>query len=87
MWFIQKLRYKRVHTLPFKRPFMHDEIDTYGEICFLDKGFRAGRGGGGVGPWGGQRGAHHFELQPLVCIVSSGKVITLNKAALPRLPK
>ena len=56
-------------------------------------GFRAG-GGGDVGmsprllAQGGQREAHHFELQPLVC---SGKVIPLTQhihsSALPRLPK
>ena len=47
-------------------------------------GFGAGGAGGGrppppplFGP-GGARGAHHFELQALVCIVFSGKVITLT---------
>ena len=31
------------------------------------------------GGGGGARRAHHFELQPLVCIVCSGKVITLKQ--------
>ena len=30
-------------------------------------------------PRGGKGGAHHFELQPLVCIVCSGKVRTLKQ--------
>ena len=32
-----------------------------------------------IGPGGGARGAHHFELRPLVCIVCSGRVITLTQ--------
>ena len=42
---------------------------------------------GGGGRWAppphffgpGGKGAHHFELQPLVCIFCSGKVITLTQ--------
>ena len=33
------------------------------------------------------RGAHHFELQPLVCIVCSGKVITLTQQCITQVTK
>ena len=36
---------------------------------------------------GGQGGAHHFELQPLVCIVFSGKVITLTQQCITKVIK
>ena len=50
------------------------------------------RGGGGRPPphflaLGGQGGAHHFELQPLVCIVFSGKVITLTQQCITKVIK
>ena len=48
------------------------------------------RGGEGSRPhflaWGG-RGAHHFELQPLVCVVCSGKVITLTQQCISQVTK
>ena len=56
-------------------------------------GFGAGGAGGGrlprpplFGP-GGARGAHHFELQPLVCIVCSGKVRTLTQQCIAQITK
>ena len=35
----------------------------------------------------GARGAHHFELQALVCIVCSGKVITLTQQCITQVTK
>ena len=56
-------------------------------------GFGAGGAGGGGAPPpplfgpGGARGADHFELQPLVCIVCSGKVITLTQQCIIQVTK
>ena len=53
-------------------------------------GFGAsGRGGGArpPPPLFGQGGAHHFELQPLICIVCSGKVITLTQQCITQVTK
>ena len=56
-------------------------------------GFGAGGGGAGGAPApplfgpGGQGGANHFELQPLVCIVFSGKVITLTQQCITKVIK
>ena len=55
-------------------------------------GFGAGGGRGGRPPphflaQGGQGGAHHFELQPLVCIVCSGKVRTLKQQCITQVTK
>ena len=36
---------------------------------------------------GGKGGAHHFELHPLVCIVCSGKVITLTQQCITQVTK
>ena len=56
-------------------------------------GFGAGGQVGGARPaphflvQGGQGGAHHFELQPLVCIVCSGKVRTLTQQCIAQVTK
>ena len=62
-------------------------------VSVLYIGFGAGGVGGApappplFGPGGGKGGAHHFELQPLVCIVFSGKVITLTEQCITKVIK
>ena len=55
-------------------------------------GFGTGGAGGRPPPtfWprgGAKGGAHHFELQPLVCIVCSGKVVTLTQQCIKQVTK
>ena len=59
-------------------------------LYFMAIGFGAGGGRGAPAPHilaQGERGAHHFELQPLVCIVCSGKVITLPQQCITQVTK
>ena len=68
------------------------QVTTLFIIIHIGFGAGGGQGGGRPPPptfWpgGGARGAHHFELQPLVCIVCSGKVITLRQQCITQVTK
>ena len=75
------------------------EISNIIIISLCGKGYEhrlwsRGGGSGGrspppplFGPGGGQAGAHHFELQALVCIVCSGKVLTLTQQCITQVTK